>query len=289
MRKHLAVLLLTTALTTTLMASVIVTTPAHAEVNVSVDFDLFGAPAAQPIAVAPPALPVYVVPPPPEEGLLWQPGHWRWDGYDYFWVPGTWVRPPAVGLLWTPGYWGWVNGAFAWHEGYWGPHVGYYGGVDYGGGYGPHGFAGGAWHGGTYVVERTVINVTHVTNVSFAGGPGGTRVPPTAEQNYAAREHHVPPTQDQRQHAQAAMHNPNLSAPANHGRPPVAASGRPGDFEHNPVAASAAGPRNEKAEQHNTHMQQHPEHAQPGAAMPRPRPDRPHEEPHEEPHEGEHR
>ena len=31
--------------------------------------------------------------------------------------------------------------------GYWGPHVGYYGGVNYGFGYMGVGFAGGAWRG----------------------------------------------------------------------------------------------------------------------------------------------
>jgi len=47
-------------------------------------------------------------------------------------VPGTWVQPPRVGYLWTPGYWGWINGAYLWNGGYWGPHVGFYGGINYG-------------------------------------------------------------------------------------------------------------------------------------------------------------
>ena len=56
-------------------------------------------------------------------------------GGGYYWVPGTWVQPPRVGVLWTPGYWGFVGGVYAFHAGYWGPHVGFYGGVNYGFGY----------------------------------------------------------------------------------------------------------------------------------------------------------
>jgi hypothetical protein len=48
----------------------------------------------------------------------------------------TWVQPPSVGLLWTPGYWGWRDGIYVWSAGYWEPHIGFYGGVDYGFGYG---------------------------------------------------------------------------------------------------------------------------------------------------------
>ena len=35
------------------------------------------------------------------------------------------------------------GGAFFWHEGYWGPHVGFYGGINYGFGYWGHGYEGG--------------------------------------------------------------------------------------------------------------------------------------------------
>ena len=68
--------------------------------------------------------------------------------------PGVWVRPPQVGLLWTPGYWGWGGGAYLFHAGYWGPHVGFYGGVNYGFGYGGVGFGGGRW------VGRSVSRIT---------------------------------------------------------------------------------------------------------------------------------
>ena len=81
---------------------------------------------------APPPLPDYEQPPCPEDGYMWTPGYWAWGGGGYYWVPGTWVQPPRVGVLWTPGYWGFVGGVYAFHVGYWGPHIGYYGGVNYG-------------------------------------------------------------------------------------------------------------------------------------------------------------
>ena len=63
----------------------------------------------------------------------------------------------AVGVLWTPGYWGWGGSAFLWHEGYWGPHVGFYGGINYGFGYGGVGFFGGRWDGGHFAYNTAVL------------------------------------------------------------------------------------------------------------------------------------
>jgi len=37
-------------------------------------------------------------------------------------------------------YWGWGGNAFAWNEGYWGSTIGFYGGVNYGFGYGGVGY-----------------------------------------------------------------------------------------------------------------------------------------------------
>jgi hypothetical protein len=100
-------------------------------------------------------------------------------------VPGTWVHPPTANVLWTPPYWGWGDGVYLFHDGYWGPHVGYYGGVNYGYGYGGVGFEGGRWDGGNFSYNRSVSNfgsvsVTNVyqqngttvnnSRVSYAGG-----------------------------------------------------------------------------------------------------------------------
>ncbi len=106
----------------------------HAQIVVSVRF-------------APLALPVYEQPICPEPNLMWIPGYWAYGDGDYYWVPGAWVAAPYEGALWTPYYWDWYGGSYRLHRGYWGRHVGYYGGVDYGFGYGGIGFSGGEWRG----------------------------------------------------------------------------------------------------------------------------------------------
>ncbi|MFY9802125.1 MAG: hypothetical protein WA211_11015 [Candidatus Acidiferrales bacterium] len=205
----------------------------------------------------PPALPVYEQPICPADGYLWTPGYWAYDDADgYYWVPGTWVLPPEVGFLWTPGYWGWGGSAFIFHEGYWGPQVGFYGGINYGFGYGGVGYEGGRWEGGhfaynTYVnrVNTTIIHntyntrVTYVseTHVSYNGGRGGVEARPTAQEESYDREHHVGPVAQQTQHVQDARSNPELRASANHGKPPIAATARPSDFKTGVVASKQAG------------------------------------------------
>jgi YXWGXW repeat-containing protein len=198
-------------------------------------------------AEAPPPLPEYPQPPCPVEGYLWTPGYWAYAPAGYYWVPGTWVQPPRVGVLWTPGYWGFVGGVYAFHAGYWGPHIGFYGGVNYGFGYTGVGFAGGRWVGGAFAYnqavaninvtvvhntynETVVNNVTVVNRVSFNGGAGGIVAAPTAQERMAAQEPHTPPTPMQRQHVQTAAQNPALFAKANGGRPAIAATPRPGAF-----------------------------------------------------------
>jgi WXXGXW repeat (2 copies) len=209
------------------------------------------------IVVAPPALPVYEQPPIPAAGYMWTPGYWAYGDDGYYWVPGTWVEPPTVGLLWTPGYWGWDNGVYAWNAGYWGPHVGYYGGINYGYGYVGSGYAGGVWRGGVFSYNRTVnnfggvrisntynktvINSTSITRVSFNGGTGGTTVRPTPQQLALAKEQHTPATALQTQHQQTASANRDLHASVNHGSPAIAATSSAGQFTgHGVVGAKAA-------------------------------------------------
>ncbi|HWG76773.1 MAG TPA: hypothetical protein VN660_08245 [Steroidobacteraceae bacterium] len=201
------------------------------------------------VHIAPPALPVYVQPVMPSPGYLWVPGYWAWDeaGAYYYWVPGTWVLPPQPGLLWTPGYWGWTDGVYVWHEGYWGPHVGYYGGVDYGFGYGPHGYDGGHWDHGQFYYNTAVtrvgpgVRLRHSYNhpipggaapghASFNGGRGGVQVRPTPAQLSAGRERHVTPISVQRDLVDSASHDQRLRANFNHGHPGVAATPRPEAF-----------------------------------------------------------
>jgi hypothetical protein len=214
------------------------------------------------ITVGPPPLPVYEQPPCPEEGYVWTPGYWAYDyDYgDYYWVPGTWVLVPEVGFLWTPGYWAWQDDRFIFYDGYWGPHVGFYGGIAYGFGYFGEGYEGGRWDNGRFFYNRsvnnvnvsnihnvyntTVINNTTVNRVSYHGGNGGIDRRPTPQEEAVAHERHVPPAPAQTQHAQAARANPQLRASVNQGKPPVAATPKPGAFNDRAVvpAKQAGGP-----------------------------------------------
>ena len=202
---------------------------AHAQIDISV-------------TVAPPVLPVYEQPPCPAEGYLWTPGYWAYTENDYYWVPGVWVAPPRVGVLWTPGYWGFADGAYAFHTGYWGPTVGFYGGVNYGFGYGGIGYGGGGWEGDQFryntavtrvdttiihntYVDRTVINNRLTSErTSFNGGPQGIKAEPTEEQRRAMNAEHINPTAAQEQHRQEASQNKAQFASANHGKPATLAA-----------------------------------------------------------------
>ncbi|SIO64303.1 YXWGXW repeat-containing protein [Bradyrhizobium erythrophlei] len=206
------------------------------------------------ITIAPPELPLYEQPEIPAPGYIWTPGYWAYGPDGYFWVPGTWVEPPAVGLLWTPGYWGWHDGNYGWNAGYWGSHIGFYGGVNYGYGYGGVGYEGGRWNNGVFAYNRTVnnfggvsitnvysqtvINNTNVTRTSFNGGTGGTTVQPTPQEQAAAHEQHVAPTAVQTQHQQTASTNRALLASENHGHPAIAATSRPAEFTGKGVVAA---------------------------------------------------
>src|SRR6516225_8319259 len=207
------------------------------------------------VHIGPPVLPVYPQPECPGPNYMWTPGYWAYGPDGYYWVPGTWVVAPAVGLLWTPGYWGWGGGVYLWHAGYWGPHVGFYGGINYGFGYGGVGFGGGEWRGGSFYYNRSVTNVsvTNVTNVynktvivnnntttSFNGGNGGVQARPTAQEEAFSRERHSAPLAAQNQHEHAAAANRENFAAQNHGRPAVAATARPGDFSRRSAVAARA-------------------------------------------------
>jgi hypothetical protein len=193
------------------------------------------------IRIGPPPLPVYAQPLCPAPGYLWTPGYWAYGPMGYYWVPGVWARPPVVGVLWTPGYWGFAGGIYTWHPGYWGPHVGFYGGINYGFGYIGVGFVGGYWSGRTFFynhavtnvnimnvhnvyVDRTVINRAAVYNsrASF-NGPGGVLARPTAQERAAMGERHIAMTANQIAHERTASYNRSGFASVNHGRPGVTA------------------------------------------------------------------
>jgi hypothetical protein len=242
------------------------------------------------IRIGPPALPVYEQPLCPAEGYIWTPGYWAYDyDYgDYYWVPGTWVLAPEPGFLWTPGYWGWGDDRFIFHEGYWGPRVGFYGGINYGFGYFGNGYEGGRWDHDRFFYNRsvnnvnvtnihnvyntTVINNTTVNRVSYNGGSGGIDARPTRDEEAAARERHVPPVAAQTQHVQAARTNPELRASSNHGRPPVAATPRPGGFNERGVvpAKEAGAPYHPEANRAAEQPRGNASVPRPGNSVPRP-------------------
>jgi WXXGXW repeat (2 copies) len=206
------------------------------------------------VRIGPPVLPVYAQPICPAPGYIWTPGYWAYGDDDYYWVPGTWVMAPEPGLLWTPGYWGFGEGVYLWHADYWGPHVGFYGGINYGYGYTGVGFWGGEWRGREFVYNRAVTNVNvtvihntynrtvvvnNVNRVSFNGGPHGIQARESERERIAEHEHHFEARREQIEHEHSARADRSQWASVNHGRPAVAASGRPGDFHRNVVAARA--------------------------------------------------
>ena len=197
----------------------------------------------------PPALPVYDQPLCPGDGYIWTPGYWAWDADDgYYWVPGTWVTAPEEGFLWTPGYWGWGDGGYIWNEGYWGPHVGFYGGINYGFGYYGDGFWGGRWQGGhffyntavwhvggdfhnVYRDDTVIRNTTVIDNhISYNGGQGGVDRHPTPQEESYRSERHVAPVSEQTRQVEAAHGNPQMRASVNQGKPAIAATARAGEF-----------------------------------------------------------
>jgi len=230
------------------------------------------------IRVGPPAIPVYVQPDCPVDGYLWVPGYWAYGDDGYFWVPGYWAAPPTIGYLWTPGYWGYAGGIYGWHAGYWGPHVGFYGGVNYGFGYGGVGFVGGNWEGGHFryntavmhvnttivhntYVDRTVINNTTVNNrVSYNGGPGGTNARPTPAEARAANEHHIAATSEQLSHQRMAGQDRNQYANVNHGLPANAAVARTTAYHpsHTASLSHSTSPSHSNAINHPTHSANRP-------------------------------
>lgn len=273
------------------------------------------------IRIGPPALPVYSQPPCPYDGYLWTPGYWAYGDDGYYWVPGVWISPPQVGFLWTPGYWGYEGEFYGWHGGYWGPHVGYYGGINYGYGYGGSGFGGGIWAGGHFRyntavvnVNRTVIHNTYVdrtvihnttVRTSF-NGPGGITARPNAQEQAVMHENHIQRTTAQATHEQTAARDRNQFASVNHGRPanlamnrvngtsyhPHTQSTNTGSMNHMPAQNHAspgngANPRsNQFHAQPQQHVQQHvqQQHVQQQHAQPQHMQQQPqHMEQHENP------
>ncbi len=230
------------------------------------------------VGFAPPPLPVYEQPPCPEPGLMWTPGYWAYGPDGYYWVPGAWVPAPQPGFLWTPPYWGWSNGLYVFHSGYWGLHVGFYGGVNYGFGYGGIGFSGGEWrhghfayntavmhvgfHGGLTFVDRGRVDrgfVDRGGHVAFSGGPGGIRHEPGPEERMAEHDRHLGKTAFQQQHVAAARNDKSSYFKSNGGHPAHMVAERPlGREQHTAPPAARNNVRPETRTNARPETQFHP-------------------------------
>jgi hypothetical protein len=87
--------------------------------------------------------------------------------------------------------------------------------------------------------NTAVVNVSE-NHVSYNGGTGGVEARPTPQQEAYANENHVGPVAAQTRHVQEARNNPDLRASANQGKPPIAATAKPGDFRAGFVAPRQA-------------------------------------------------
>jgi len=203
---------------------------------------------------APPPLPEYSQPPIPDDGYLWTPGYWAWAPAGYYWVPGGWVMPPYQGALWTPSYWGYRRGHYYFYRGYWGHYIGYYGGINYGFGYGGRGYEGGYWRDNHFFYNRAVNNIRgpHINNVYVRNvttrdnsrvsynGPGGANLRPAPAEFAAMRQQRVQPMRTQVEAQHAASQNRQQFANVNRGRPAEVVSARPiqADHETRPMPAA---------------------------------------------------
>lgn len=195
-----------------------------------------GQPGSEYADQAPPPLPDYAQPVATRQNTQWTPGYWQHSQAGYYWVPGAWVDPPYMGALWTPGYWGAEGPRYRFHAGYWGRHVGFYGGVPYGGGYGGTGYRGGYWNGNRFyynqAVNRVDMNVIHEVynrpepgyagiRVSYNGGLGGLAILPIAAELIALHEEHERPLRYQYDVERQASFRHGQFYGENRGRPEV--------------------------------------------------------------------
>jgi hypothetical protein len=69
--------------------------------------------------VPPPVAETISKPPVSAEPLLWQPGHWNWNGNGYAWQPGEYVPAAGHGALFQDGYWQPTPSGWVWVKAHW--------------------------------------------------------------------------------------------------------------------------------------------------------------------------
>ena len=58
-------------------------------------------------------------PPVTAEPLMWQPGHWDWNGSGYIWAKGQYVPAAGHGNMWMPGWWSKTDAGWTWQPPHW--------------------------------------------------------------------------------------------------------------------------------------------------------------------------
>ncbi len=76
--------------------------------------------AANPFPPVPPPI-AETIPKPPvsADTLLWQPGHWDWNGGGYVLQQGEYVPAAGHGALFQPGYWEQTPSGWLWVKAHW--------------------------------------------------------------------------------------------------------------------------------------------------------------------------
>jgi multidrug efflux pump subunit AcrA (membrane-fusion protein) len=69
--------------------------------------------------VPPPMTETVPKPPVTAEPLMWQPGHWDWNGTGYVWAPGQYIPAAGHGSLWVPGWWSRTQAGWKWQAAHW--------------------------------------------------------------------------------------------------------------------------------------------------------------------------
>ena len=69
--------------------------------------------------VPPPISEVIPKPPVTAEALMWQPGHWDWNGSGYVWAKGQYVPAAGHGNLWMQGWWYPTPSGWTWQPPHW--------------------------------------------------------------------------------------------------------------------------------------------------------------------------
>lgn len=78
-----------------------------------------GLAAAQPYPGIPPMREERIPPPPPGARMVWEPGHWHWNGSGYSWIGGHYIRPGRSNAEWVHGHWANQGGRWVWVPAHW--------------------------------------------------------------------------------------------------------------------------------------------------------------------------